>query len=90
MIFAAWYLLWAIQRLLFQKVDKPENAKLPDLSPRELAVLAPLLACIVWIGIYPAPILRRIEPSARALVTQVREAAGAPPVADVAMQPGAR
>jgi len=89
-IFAAAYLLWAIQRILFQQVDHPENATLPDLSPRELAVLAPLVACIFWIGIYPAPILRRIEPSARALVTQVREAAGAPPVAEGAVQPGAR
>jgi NADH-quinone oxidoreductase subunit M len=83
-IFAAAYLLWAIQRILFQKVDNPENAKLPDLSLRELIVLAPLVACILWIGIYPAPILRRIEPSARALVTQVREAAGAPLVAEPA------
>ena len=81
-IFAAAYLLWALQRVIYQEVDKPENQKLPDLSPRELVVLAPLVACIFWIGIYPAPILRRIEPSARALVTQVREAAGAPPVAE--------
>jgi NADH-quinone oxidoreductase subunit M len=91
-IFAAAYLLWALQRVIYHQVDKPENEKLPDLSPRELAVLAPLVACIVWIGIYPAPFLRRIEPSARALVTQVREAAGAPqvaePMSDVA--PGAR
>ncbi len=76
-IFAAAYLLWAIQRILFQQLDPAQNGKLPDLSPRELAVLAPLIACILWIGIYPAPLLRRIEPSARALVTQVREAAGA-------------
>jgi NADH-quinone oxidoreductase subunit M len=89
-IFAAAYLLWAIQRILFQKVDNPANAKLPDLSPRELMVLAPLLACIVWIGVYPAPILRRIEPSARALVTQVREAAGAPAVTEVVVQRGDR
>jgi NADH-quinone oxidoreductase subunit M len=77
-IFAAAYLLWALQRVIYHQVDKPENEKLADLSPRELVVLAPLVACILWIGVYPAPILRRIEPSARALVTQVREAAGAP------------
>ncbi len=89
-IFAAAYLLWALQRVIYQKVDKPENQKLPDLSARELLVLAPLVACIFWIGIYPAPILRRIEPSARALVTQVREAAGAPQVAEVAPPAGDR
>ena len=72
-IFAAVYLLWAIQRVLFQKLDKPENAGLADLSARELAVLGPLLVCIVWVGVYPAPILRRVEPAARALITQVQQ-----------------
>ncbi len=88
-IFAAAYLLWAIQRILFQRLERPENASLADLSARELAVLAPLIAGIVWIGIYPAPILRRIEPAAQALVTQVRQAAGAPPLAQRPPEPAA-
>jgi NADH-quinone oxidoreductase subunit M len=71
-IFAAAYLLWAVQRILFGGLDDPENEKLPDLTLRELLVLAPLLACIVWIGVYPAPILRRTEASAQALVNLVR------------------
>ena len=72
-IFAAAYLLPAIQRILFNRLDHPENEKLPDLSRRELAVLLPLVVCIIWIGIYPAPILRRTEASARALVELVRK-----------------
>jgi NADH-quinone oxidoreductase subunit M len=76
-IFAAAYLLWAIQRILFQKLDKTENEGLADLSRRELLVLGPMLACIFWVGLYPAPFLRRIEPAARALITQVQGAAGA-------------
>jgi NADH-quinone oxidoreductase subunit M len=71
-IFAAMYLLRALQRLIYNKLDKPENERLPDLSGRELAVLVPLLACILWIGLYPAPFLRRMEASAQALVEQVR------------------
>ena len=71
-IFAAVYLLWALQRMLFNKLDKPENEALADLSVREYFVLGPLVACIIWIGFYPAPILRRIESSAEALVLQVR------------------
>ncbi|MBI3982186.1 MAG: NADH-quinone oxidoreductase subunit M [Gemmatimonadetes bacterium] len=74
-IFAAAYLLWAIQRILFQKLDKKENEGLPDLSARELLVLGPMLACIVWVGVYPAPILRRIEPAAQALIMQVERSA---------------
>ena len=71
-IVAAMYLLPALQRVIYNPLDKPENEKLADLTPREIAVLAPLLACIVWIGVYPAPILRRMEPAARQFVQSVR------------------
>ena len=71
-IVAALYLLPALQRVIYNPLDKPENEKLADLTPREIAVLVPLLACIVWIGVYPAPILRRMEPAARQLIQSVR------------------
>jgi NADH-quinone oxidoreductase subunit M len=86
-IFAAAYLLWAIQRILFNKLEHAENEKLADLSRRELVVLAPLLVCIVWIGVYPAPILRRVEPAAAALVELVRKPA-APQILPATPQPG--
>jgi len=75
-IVAAMYLLPALQRVLFNPLDKAENERLPDLSWREAAVLAPLLACIVWVGVYPRPLLRRMEPAAQRLVEQVRRDAG--------------
>ena len=71
-IIAAAYLLWALQRVLFNPLDKQENEKLPDLTARELIVLIPLLACIVWIGVYPKPFLTRMEPAAQHLIEQVR------------------
>ena len=71
-IVAAMYLLPALQRVIYNPLDKPDNEKLRDLSPREIAILVPLLACIVWIGVYPAPILRRMEPAAKNLVQSVR------------------
>jgi NADH-quinone oxidoreductase subunit M len=71
-IFAAAYLLWALQRIIYNKLDKPENENLPDLSKREVVVLAPLLACILWLGLYPKPFLERIEASAEALVNTVQ------------------
>src|SRR5881392_3912647 len=76
-IVAAMYLLPALQRVIYNPLDKPENARLPDLSARELAVLLPLVACIVWLGVYPAPVLRRMEPSAQRFIETVRPAAGA-------------
>jgi NADH-quinone oxidoreductase subunit M len=71
-IFAACYLLWAIQRILFGKLDKPQNEKIPDLNWREIGILVPLFACIVWLGVYPAPVLRRMEASAEQVVRTVQ------------------
>ena len=71
-IISAAYLLWAIQRILFNSLDKPENATLRDLSARELVVLLPLVAGIVWLGLFPGPVLQRIEPAARRYIETVR------------------
>jgi NADH-quinone oxidoreductase subunit M len=71
-IFAAAYLLWAIQRILFNPLDKRENAHIPDLNRRELALLVPLIAVIIWLGVYPAPVLRRMEASSQLLITRVQ------------------
>jgi NADH-quinone oxidoreductase subunit M len=71
-IVAAMYLLRALQRVIFNALDKPENERLTDLSAREIVVLAPILACIIWIGVYPKPILERMEPAARVLIENVR------------------
>src|SRR5436190_1966647 len=82
-IVAAAYLLTALQRVIYNPLTDHENEKLTDLSVRELAVLVPLLVCILWLGIYPQPFLRRMEPSARQLIEQVRPGAtqGQPPFA---------
>jgi NADH-quinone oxidoreductase subunit M len=71
-IFAAAYLLWAIQRILFNPLDKRENTHIPDLNRRELALLVPLVAVIIWLGVYPAPVLRRMEVSSQLLITRVQ------------------
>jgi NADH-quinone oxidoreductase subunit M len=71
-IFAAAYLLWALQRILFNPLDKPENGHLADLNKRELAMLVPLIAAIIWLGVYPAPVLRRMEGSAQLLVNRMQ------------------
>jgi NADH-quinone oxidoreductase subunit M len=70
-IFAAAYLLWALQRIIYQKVVHAENETLPDLSRREMTVLVPLLVLILWMGVYPRPFLNRIERSVAAFVEQV-------------------
>jgi NADH-quinone oxidoreductase subunit M len=74
-IFAAAYLLWAIQRVLFNALDKPANASLTDLNRRELAYMVPLVAAILWLGVYPKPVLDRMQPTAERFVRQVESRA---------------
>jgi NADH-quinone oxidoreductase subunit M len=70
-ILAAAYLLRAVQRLIYNPMDKPANASLTDLNWRELGLLVPILIGIVWLGVYPKPVLRRMEASATQMVEQV-------------------
>src|SRR4029079_5457526 len=60
-IFAAMYLLPAVQRIFFNKLDNPANEHLSDLTPRELWVMLPLVFGMVWLGLYPKPVVRRTE-----------------------------
>ena len=61
-ILAALYLLWAYQRVFHGEPDG-DNAEMRDLTLAEGLVLAPLLGLIVFLGVYPKPVLERIEPS---------------------------
>ena len=81
-ILAAVYLLWAYQRV-FHGPARGDNSKMVDLRWREGLVLAPLLALIIFLGVYPRPVLDRMEPSVDALVTHV-ELHGTPAGTDIA------
>jgi NADH-quinone oxidoreductase subunit M len=70
-ILAAAYLLWAVQRLIYNPLDKERNLHLTDLNWREIGLLVPLLAGILWLGVYPKPVLDRMEASAQSFVRQV-------------------
>jgi NADH-quinone oxidoreductase subunit M len=69
-ILAAVYMLWAYQRVFHGEPDEA-NASTPDLRWSEGLVLAPLLVAIVFLGVYPKPVLDRIEPSVERLVSHV-------------------
>jgi NADH-quinone oxidoreductase subunit M len=62
-VLAAVYLLWAYQRAMHGQVRNEEHGKLWDLTAREYVILVPILAAIVFIGVFPKPILDRINPS---------------------------
>ncbi len=70
-VLAAVYLLWAYERVFTGPVTHPENEKLFDLDLREVAILVPMVALIVFLGVYPKPALDRIEPSVEGILDRI-------------------
>src|SRR5438067_11917104 len=62
-ILSATYMLWMFQRVNYGRVTNEKNAHLPDLQPREWAVILPVVAVAVLMGVLPNIFLRPIEPS---------------------------
>lgn len=71
-IFAALYLLWGYQQAFHGPVDE-DNSSFRDLGIGEKLVMVPLIALIVFLGVYPKPVLDRIEPSVNLVLEHVRE-----------------
>jgi len=71
-IFAALYLLWAYQRVFHGEPDG-DNAEMEDLRMSEGLVLLPMIALIIFTGVYPKPMLDRIEPAIDALIVHIDE-----------------
>jgi NADH-quinone oxidoreductase subunit M len=71
-ILSSLYLLWAYQRT-FHGMPDEKNSRFPDLRPHEWAVMAPIVALIVFLGVYPKPVLERIEPSVEKVLCHVQD-----------------
>ncbi len=71
-ILSALYLLWAYQRVFHGEPDEA-NRSFPDVTLRESLVLSAFVAVILFTGIYPKPMLSRIEPSVKALIEHVEQ-----------------
>src|SRR2546426_5034683 len=65
-IWAAVYMLWMLQRVVFGVKTSEANAKLLDLNAREVALVLPLLALMLFMGVYPSPFLNRSRASVEA------------------------
>ena len=66
-ILGAVYMLWMFQRV-FTGVPEGDNATMKDANGRELLVVVPLLALSLFIGLYPKPVLDRVEPTVKCAV----------------------
>ncbi len=71
-ILGAVYMLWAYQRMWQGQITDDENAVIADLTVREWVVVVPLLAAIIALGMFPRPLLQRVEPSAQRVTNTVQ------------------
>jgi NADH-quinone oxidoreductase subunit M len=90
-VFAAVYLLWMYQRVIFGELRHEENRRLRDLNAREIWTLVPILVLIVWIGVYPKPFTAVTETAVAELLQTLKDKrAAAPAPWRVAEEPPAR
>jgi NADH-quinone oxidoreductase subunit M len=80
-ILSAIYMLTLVQRVFWNPLKHEENRSLPDVRASELVSAAVLVVLMIWIGVRPNDLLRRISPSLEGLRMQVetRLAAGRTP-----------
>ncbi len=70
-IWAAVYMLWMLQRVVFGKITNPENVTLPDLNSREIGLIVPLMLLMLFMGVAPRPFLDRTKASIEAVRVRV-------------------
>jgi NADH-quinone oxidoreductase subunit M len=81
LVLAAIYVLWMYQRIMTGPVTAG-NEKIPDLKRRELAVVTPLIALLLVLGIYPKPVMDVIDPAVGHTLTVIDQRDPAPAVAE--------
>jgi NADH-quinone oxidoreductase subunit M len=74
LILGALYMMWAYERVIWGPLTHAVNETLADLSAREIAVVAPLMGLMLLLGLYPRPLLSRMEPSVAAFLNRVEVA----------------
>ena len=84
-ILGAGYMLYLYRRIAFGEIVHDDVRVMPDLSRRELALLAPIAAVVLWMGVYPESFLAPMRSDAAALVARV---ARAQPAGDSIPAPG--
>lgn len=81
LVLSAIYILWMYQRMMTGPVTDG-NARVRDLVPRELVVVAPLIALLLVLGVYPKPALDVINPAVDHTLTTIDQPDPAPRLAE--------
>jgi NADH-quinone oxidoreductase subunit M len=74
LILGALYMMWAYERVMWGPLTKAVNISIADLDKREIAVMAPLVGLMLVMGLYPRPLLNRMQPSVDALLLRIKQA----------------
>jgi NADH-quinone oxidoreductase subunit M len=87
LILGAAYMLYLYRRVVFGKLTKDDVRAMLDLSPREILIFAPMIAVVIWMGIYPASFLKPIQPTISNLIEHVQVSQRHLPTAVAAVTP---
>jgi NADH-quinone oxidoreductase subunit M len=74
LILGAAYMLYLYWRVVYGKLDKPDVAAMPDLNLREVAILAPIAAAVLWMGVYPESFLAPMRKDVGTLLARIERA----------------
>ena len=83
MILGAVYMLYLYRRVIFGKLTRDDLRGILDLSPREIAIFAPLVGLTLWMGIYPSSFTQFFDATVHAMVEQHIAALVAPTLAGI-------
>jgi NADH-quinone oxidoreductase subunit M len=73
-ILGAAYMLYLYRRVVFGEVKSEEVRAMPDLSSRELWLLAPIAAAVLWMGVYPESFLAPMRKDVAVLLARIDRA----------------
>ncbi|GAA0730305.1 NADH-quinone oxidoreductase subunit M [Sphingomonas japonica] len=73
-ILGAAYMLYLYRRVVWGELTKDDVRAMPDLSKRELALLAPIAAVVLWMGVYPEPFLAPMRADVATLLDRIDRA----------------
>jgi NADH-quinone oxidoreductase subunit M len=73
-ILGAAYMLWLYRRVVFGRITRDDVRAMVDLEPREIAIFAPLILVVLWMGIYPNSFLHVTSASVQNLIQNYQTA----------------
>jgi NADH-quinone oxidoreductase subunit M len=72
-ILSAVYMLWMFQRVFYGEITNAHNREMPDLSVREWAIIGPLAAAAIFMGVFPNVFLKPMEPAVTRIVQRMEQ-----------------